>query len=142
MILTPFTFIFSYQRTNERRLDSELLKLEENIRNQTREKNQLFREKEQLQWKIKEKMSMNCDNNLHSQSFSGVVDHRYHSFILSLVFKVSLNLKTRWSILLFDFRNFKTYTFQHSSLNCTAPAADGHLSLTGKKNYPKRILKF
>jgi len=94
--------LLELKRTNERRLDSELLKLEENIRSQTREKNQLFREKEQLQWKIKEKMSMNCDSNLHSQSFSGVVDHR----------------------------NFKTYTFQHSSLNCTAPAADGHLSLT------------
>merc|ERR1712240_780788 len=87
--------LLELKRTNERRLDSELLKLEENIRCQTREKNQLFREKEQLQWKIKEKMSMNCDSNLHSQSFSGVVDHRYHSFILSLVIKVSLNLKTR-----------------------------------------------
>jgi len=93
--------LLELKRSNERRLDSEVMKLEENIRSQTKEKNQLFREKEQLQWKIKEKMSMDADSNLHSHSFSGVTDHG----------------------------NFKTYTFQHSSLNCTAPADDGHLSI-------------
>ena len=84
-----FTFLM-FQKSNERRLDGELQKLEESMRHQSREKNQLFREKEQLQWRIKNKTSKSSS---HSQSFSGVLD--------------SSGCKG----------NFKTFNVLHSSVN-------------------------
>merc|ERR1712107_732606 len=79
--------LLELKKSNERRLDGELQKLEESIRHQSREKNQLFREKEQLQWRIKNKSSS------HSRSFSGVLD--------------SSGCKG----------NFKTFNVLHSSVN-------------------------
>merc|ERR1712107_494315 len=82
--------LLELKKSNERRLDGELQKLEESMRHQSREKNQLFREKEQLQWRIKNKTSKSSS---HSQSFSGVLD--------------SSGCKG----------NFKTFNVLHSSVN-------------------------
>ena len=96
--------LLEVKRRNERRLDSEMLKLEESIRSQSREKNQLYRDKEQLQWKMKHKLTSSFVNENHSQSFSGSTEHSEG--------------------------NFKTFTMVHSSMNSTAPVQDNPL-LTG-----------
>jgi len=90
--------LLEVKRRNERRLDSEMLKLEESIRNQSREKNQLYRDKEQLQWKVKHKLSSSFVRDHHSHSFSGSTEHSEG--------------------------NFKTFTVVHSSMNVTAPVED------------------
>ena len=97
--------LLEVKRRNERRLDCEMLKLEESIRSQSREKNQLYRDKEQLQWKVKHKLSSSfVSSDQHSQSFSGSTEHSEG--------------------------NFKTFTVVHSSMNVTAPVED-HPLVTG-----------
>ena len=65
------------QRNNERRLDVELLRLEDSVRSQARERGRLAQEKEQLQWKMKQRMKrcLAPEAGLHSQSFSDQTEH-------------------------------------------------------------------
>ena len=65
------------QRNNERRLDVELLRLEDSVRSQARERGRLAQEKEQLQWKMRQRMKkcLGAELEVHSQSFSDQTEH-------------------------------------------------------------------
>lgn len=79
------------KRSDERRKDEELMRLEESFRNEKREKSQLFKDNEQLQWKMRQRVAQCFSDDNHSKSFAGVTES--------------------------DKGNFKTFTFQHSTLD-------------------------
>ena len=55
----------------------ELLRLEDSVRSQARERGRLAQEKEQLQWKMRQRMKrcLTGEENSHSQSFSDQTEH-------------------------------------------------------------------
>ena len=55
----------------------ELLRLEDSVRSQARERGRLAQEKEQLQWKMKQRMKkcLGAEAEAHSQSFSDQTEH-------------------------------------------------------------------
>ena len=55
----------------------ELLRLEDSVRRQARERGRLAQEKEQLQWKMKQRLkrSLGPGAELHSQSFADQTEH-------------------------------------------------------------------
>ena len=55
----------------------ELLRLEDSVRSQARERGRLAQEKEQLQWKMKQRMKrcLGAEAEVHSQSFSDQTEH-------------------------------------------------------------------
>ena len=56
------------------------------MRLQSRENSQLFRDKEQLQWKMKQRISRSLVSDQHSQSFSGVTESS--KGYVTLIFKL------------------------------------------------------
>jgi len=67
------------------------MRLEESFRNEKREKSKLFKDNEQLQWKMRQRVAQCFNDDNHSKSFAGVTES--------------------------DKGNFKTFTFQHSTLD-------------------------
>ena len=63
-----------FQRSDERRKDEELMRLEESFRNEKIEKSKLFKDNEQLQWKMRQRVAQCFSDDSHSKSFAGVTE--------------------------------------------------------------------
>ena len=50
------------------------MRLEESFRNEKREKSKLFKDNEQLQWKIRQRVAHCFNDDNHSKSFGGVTE--------------------------------------------------------------------
>ena len=56
-------------------MDAELLRLEDCVRSQSKDRSRLAQEKEELQWKMKQRMKMCLDGEIHSQSFNDQTEY-------------------------------------------------------------------
>ena len=68
------TVYLLFQRSDERRKDEELMRLEESFRNEKIEKSKLFKDNEQLQWKMRQRVAQCFTDDSHSKSFAGVTE--------------------------------------------------------------------
>ena len=83
------------------------MRLEESLRNEKREKSQLFKDNEQLQWKMRQRVAQCFSDDNHSKSFAGVTSQTKGNS------RHNDSQECKFSV----FRNFKTFTFQHSTLD-------------------------
>merc|ERR1719431_2220243 len=90
--------LLAMKRSKERKLDAELLELQESMHKTSREKRRLSIEKEQLEWRMRQGVPFQRSRLMEeaqSQSFSGETQH--------------------------SSRNYRTYHFRSPSLNNTEP---------------------